>query len=171
MGSSASYSGIKENVTDFEFGVGFLPYWPDLVEEPQNSIIGGASLWTFRGHSKMEYEGIARFFSYLASPQIQSLWHQSTGYLPVTFAAYEQTRAEGFYERNPGTDVAIRQLTRNPPTAHSKGLRFGSFVQIRDVINSELEAVWVGKKSAREALDEAVARGNVLLRKFERANR
>ena len=171
MNSSAAYAGIQENVTTFEFGVGFLPYWPDLIEEPQNSIIGGASLWTFRGHGRAEYEGIAQFYAYLTSREVQARWHQSTGYLPVTFAAYELTQADGFYQRNPGTEVAIKQLTRNSPTAHSRGLRFGSFVQIRDTINAELEAVWAGKKSAREALDEAVERGNVLLRRFEHANR
>ncbi len=171
MNSSAAYAGIEENVKAFEFGVGFLPYWPDLIEAPQNSIIGGASLWTFQGHSRAEYQGIAGFFAYLTSSEVQARWHQSTGYLPVTFAAYERTRADGFYQRNPGTDVGIKQLTRNPPTVHSKGLRFGNFVQIRDAINAELEAVWAGKKSAQEALDEAVARGNAFLRKFERANR
>ena len=41
---------------------------------------------------------------------------------------------------------------------------------IREVIDEELEHAFSGKKSAREALDSAVARGNRLLRQFERAN-
>jgi sn-glycerol 3-phosphate transport system substrate-binding protein len=58
-------------------------------------------------------------------------------------------------------------MTLNPPTPNSKGLRFGNFVQIRDIINDELEAIWAGDKTAQEGLDAAVERGNALLRKFE----
>ncbi len=170
MNSSAAYAGVRANVK-FDFGVGRLPYWPDVTKEPQNSIIGGATLWVLNGKKPEEYKGVAKFFSYLSSPAVQADWHQFTGYLPITYAAYELTRKQGFYDKNPGTDVAIKQITNKPPTENSKGLRFGNFVQVRDIINEELEAVWSGKKSAKAALDSAVARGNKLLRKFEKANR
>ncbi len=170
MNSSAAYAGVKKNVT-FPFGVAMLPYWPDVSGAPQNSIIGGATLWVLRGHGDNDYKGVARFFSYLSSPAVQADWHQFTGYLPITHAAYDLTRSQGFYDANPGTDTAIKQINHKPPTANSKGLRFGNFVQIRDVINDEMEAIWAGKKSAKQGLDDAVSRGNDLLRKFEKANR
>jgi len=166
MNSSAARAGILTNV-DFPVGVGMLPYYDDVEGAPQNSIIGGATLWVLRGGEPEEYKGVARFFSYLSSPEVQADWHQFTGYLPITTAAYELTKEQGFYDENPGAEVAIKQMTMNPPTANSKGLRFGNFVQIRDVINEELEAIWAGDKTAQEGLDEAVARGNALLRKFE----
>ena len=59
----------------------------------------------------------------------------------------------------------------NPPTEISKGLRLGSFVLIRDVIEDELEQAFAGKKSAKAAMDSAVTRGNELLRRFEAANK
>jgi sn-glycerol 3-phosphate transport system substrate-binding protein len=120
------------------------------------------------GHSDEEYKGVARFFSYLSSAEVQADWHQFTGYLPITHAAAKLTKEQGFYAKNPGTDVAIMQMTAHEPTANSKGLRLGNFVQIRDVINEELEAIWNGSKTAQEGLDEAVERGNALLRKFEK---
>ncbi len=61
-------------------------------------------------------------------------------------------------------------MTGQAPTENSKGLRLGNFDQIRGVIDEELEAVWAGDKTAQAALDSAVERGNVLLRRFERAN-
>ncbi len=170
MGSSAGYAGIKSNVKGFDFGVSQLPYWKSAIDKPKNSIIGGASLWTLKGHSPEEYKGVARFFTFLSSPKIQADWHQSTGYLPITHAAADLTRKQGFYQKNPGTDVAITQMTSTTPTANSKGLRLGNFVQIRDIINEELETVWAGKATAKEALDRAVERGNKLLRKFERSH-
>ena len=171
MNSSASYAGIRKNAKGFSFGVGMLPYWPDAKGAPQNSIIGGATLWVLKGHPKETYKAVGAFFKYLSSPEVQADWHQFTGYLPITKAAYELTAKQGFYKKNPGTDVSIRQMTGKVPTANSKGLRFGNFVQIRDIINEELEGVWSGKKSAQAALDAAVKRGNALLRKFEAANK
>lgn len=170
MNSSAALAGIKANAKDFEFGVGMLPYWPEAKGAPQNSIIGGATLWVLTGHKKAEYKGVAAFFNYLSSAEVQADWHQFTGYLPITTAAYELSKKQGYYEKAPGADVSIKQMTLNKPTPNSKGLRFGNFVQIRDIINEELEAIWAGKKTAKEGLDAAVSRGNELLRKFEKEN-
>ncbi len=172
LASSAAYAGfVKATTGKFEFGIGMMPYWPDVPGAPQNSIIGGATLWVLSGHKPAEYKGVAKFFGYVSLPEVQAASHQRTGYLPITLAAYELTRKQGFYEKHPGTDVSIRQINNKPPTDNSKGLRLGNFVQIRDVMDDELEAVWGGKKSAKEALDAAVKRGNELLRQFERTNR
>jgi sn-glycerol 3-phosphate transport system substrate-binding protein len=154
----------------FEIGYGMLPYWPDVPGAPQNSIIGGGSLWVLQGRPQEEYRGVARFFAFLSRPEVQAAWHQWTGYLPITHAAYERTRALGFYDRNPGTDISIRQMTLNPPNDASSGLRLGSYVVIRDIIHEELEAAFSGRKDARTALDDAVRRGNEVLRQFEKAN-
>ena len=167
--SSAGYAGISTEA-EFDFGVRPLPYWDGVEGAPQNTIIGGASLWVLEGHSDSEYEGVAEYLSYLSSTAVQAKWHQDTGYLPITAAAGDETRSMGFYDENPGTDTAVIQMTTNAPTANSKGLRLGSFDQIRAIIDEELEAVWSGDKTAQEALDSAVERGNELLRRFERAN-
>lgn len=171
MNSSAAQAGVQANAKGFEWGVAMLPYWKAVGAAPQNSIIGGATLWVLAGHKSDEYKGIAKFFTYMSKPEVQAKWHQETGYLPITGAAYELSKQQGFYEKNPGTDVSIKQMNLKPPTENSKGLRFGNFVQIRDVIEDEMEAVFAGTKTAQAALDEAVARGNELLRKFEAANK
>lgn len=166
--SSAGYAGIKAQAK-FSFSVVRLPYWGDVKGAPQNTIIGGASLWVMAGHSDADYKGVADFLSFLSSPKIQAEWHQNTGYLPITTAAYEATKASGFYKENPGTDIAILQMTAKAPTGNSKGLRLGNFDQIRGIIDEELEGVWSGKKDAAAALGEAVKRGDELLRRFERS--
>ena len=169
IGSSATRADIKTN-SKFEIGYGMLPYWPDVKGAPQNTTIGGATLWVLRDRPAAEYKGVARFFAFLSKPEVQAAWHQNTGYLPVTRAAFDLTRAQGFYDRNPGTEISIDEITLKPPTENSKGLRLGSFVLIRDVIDEELEQAFSGKKSAQAALDSAVERGNRMLRQFERAN-
>ncbi|MBX2881561.1 MAG: sn-glycerol-3-phosphate ABC transporter substrate-binding protein UgpB [Granulosicoccus sp.] len=167
--SSAGYAGISDEA-EFDFEVRPLPYWEGAEGAPQNTIIGGASLWVMTGHEEDEYKGVAEFLNFLSSTDIQAKWHQDTGYLPITTAAGEKTKADGFYDENPGTDTAVIQMTAKQPTANSKGLRLGSFDQIRAIIDEELEAVWSGDKEAQAALDTAVERGNELLRRFEKAN-
>ena len=169
IGSSATRADIRAN-SKFEVGYGILPYWPDVEGAPQNSIIGGATLWVLRERPRAEYKGVAKFFGYLSRPEVQAAWHQNTGYLPITRAAFDLTRAQGFYDRNPGTAISIEQITLKPPTDNSRGVRLGSFALIRNVIEDELEQAFAGKKSAQDALDSAVVRGNRLLRQFEQAN-
>ena len=168
--SSAGYAGIKKEA-QFDFSVRPLPYWEGVDGAPQNTIIGGASLWVMQGHEADEYKGAAAFLNFLSTANIQAKWHQDTGYLPITIAAGEKTKADGFYDQNPGTDIAVIQMTANTPTANSKGLRLGSFDQIRGIIDEELEAIWSGDKTAQAAMDSAAERGNKLLRRFEQANR
>ncbi len=170
INSSAYFGGLRKSAK-FDFGTSQLPYWSDVKGAPQNSIIGGATLWVLRGGTKEEYKGVAKFMSYLSDVFVQTFWHQNTGYVPITNAAYKLTKKSGYYKKNEGRDVAILQMSGKTPTPNSKGLRLGSFVQTRDIINEELEAIWSGKKTAQEGLDSAVARGNKLLRKFERANK
>ena len=168
--SSAGYAGFKANAK-FEFGTSMLPYWPDESGAPQNTIIGGASLWVMEGHSDAEYKAVARFFTYLSSAEVQADWHQFTGYLPITYAAYELTKKQGYYDENPGTETALLQMTLNKPTENSRGLRFGSFVQMRSIIYDTLEAIFSGDVSAQQGLDDAVEAGNKLLRIFEDTNK
>jgi sn-glycerol 3-phosphate transport system substrate-binding protein len=168
-GSSALYGSIKRNAK-FASGIGALPYYPDVTGAPQNTVIGGASLWVMAGKKPAEYKGVASFFSYLSDAQVQAVNHQRTGYLPITSAAYTITDKSGFYKQNPGTDVSVTQMIRKV-TDKSRGIRLGNFVQIRTIIDEEMEQVWSGKKSAKEGLDSAKKRGDELLARFEAANK
>jgi sn-glycerol 3-phosphate transport system substrate-binding protein len=167
--SSAAYAGIKRNAK-FDFGISPLPYYPDVAGAPQNTIIGGGSLWAMAGKTANEYKGVALFYKYLSDANVQAKSSQFTGYLPLTNKAYEVSKASGFYEKNPGTDVAVKQMIVKT-TAKSRGIRLGNFVQVRNVIDEELEAIWAGKKTAKEGLDAAVKRGNELLEKFEKTQK
>jgi sn-glycerol 3-phosphate transport system substrate-binding protein len=168
-GSSGLYANVKANAK-FAYGMAPLPYYPDVPGAPQNTVIGGASLWVMAGKKPAEYKGVAAFFNYINSPAVQAASHQRTGYLPVTTAAYKMTDESGFYKKFPGTDVAPNQMIKKA-TDKSRGIRLGNFVQIRTIVDEELEQVWAGKKTAKEGLDSAVQRGNEQLEKFQKANK
>lgn len=168
--SSGSLANIRE-YAKFNYGVGMMPYDADAKDAPQNAIIGGASLWVMQGKDKETYTGVAKFLDFLAKPENAAEWHQKTGYLPITKAAYDLTREQGFYEKNPGADTATRQMLNKPPLPFTKGLRLGNMPQIRVIVDEELESVWTGKKTPQQALDTAVERGNQLLRRFEKSTK
>ena len=167
--SSSTYGSIKKNAK-FEFGIAPLPHYPDVPGAPQNTIIGGASLWVMAGKPAPDYKGVAAFFNYLSDPQVQSASHKRSGYLPITMASFKLTEESGFYKENPGTDTAVNQMIRKT-TDKSRGVRLGNFLQIRAINNEELEQVWAGKKTAKQALDDAVRRGNEQLARFQAANK
>jgi sn-glycerol 3-phosphate transport system substrate-binding protein len=168
-GSSALYGNIKRNAK-FASGISTLPYYPDVPGVPQNTVIGGASLWVMSGKKPDEYKGVAQFFAHLSKPDVAAASHQRTGYLPVTIPSFELTDKSGFYKQNPGTDVSVTQMIRKT-TDKSRGIRLGNFVQIRTIIDEEMENIFSGKKSAKEGLDDAVKRGNEQLERFQAATK
>ena len=165
--SSGFYGNVKANAK-FDWANAPMPYYPDVQGAPQNSTLGGASLWVMGGKSAAEYKGIAKFFAFLSQTDRQAKLHTESGYLPITKAAYEKVKASGFYAQNPYLETPIKELTNKEPTEYSRGLRLGNLVQIRDVWAEEMEEALAGKKSAQAALDAAVSRGNAMLRQFER---
>jgi sn-glycerol 3-phosphate transport system substrate-binding protein len=174
-------SGLRARIqreAQFQWGVGMLPVYQGTT--PINSIIGGASFWVMnRGpnaqRSAAEHQGIAQFFAYIARPEVAAKWHTDTGFLPVTRTAFEQVRATGFYNQpaNAGADIPIQQMLRGggQMTENSMGIRLGGFVEIRTIIQEELERAFQGQQTAEQALANATTRGNVVLRNFERQNR
>jgi sn-glycerol 3-phosphate transport system substrate-binding protein len=167
--SAGFYGNVAKNAK-FAYQLATLPFYPDVPGAPQNTVIGGASLWVMAGKKPAEYKGVAAFFDFISSPEVQSASHKRTGYLPITTAAYQLTEKSGFYKEKPGTDIAVSQMIRKV-TDKSRGIRLGNYVQIRQVEDEELEQVWSGKKSAKEALDAIVKRGNEFLERFQKANK
>lgn len=167
LASSGSAAGIRAAVGKENVGMTMMPFWPDVIDKPQNSFIGGATNWVLQGKTPQEYKAVATFFTYLGTAEVQAKYHQITGYVPITLAAADLTRAAGFYDANPGLDIAAKQLGLNTPTPNSRGVRLGNFPQVRDIVDEELEAVWSGTKTAQQALDRAVERGNRIIARYK----
>ena len=127
-----------------------MPYYPDVKGAPQNSIIGGASLWVMGGKSAEEYKGVAKFLTFLSDTDRQVDIHKASGYLPITKAAYAKTKEEGFYKEQPYLETPLHELTNKEPTENSRGLRLGNMVQLRDVWAEEIEA-GAGRQEDRQA--------------------
>jgi sn-glycerol 3-phosphate transport system substrate-binding protein len=162
--SSANYDELRRRA-GFDLGIAQFPYYDDFDSAPLNTLPSGAALWVMAGRPAADYAGAARFLAFFARPEVQAEWHQRTGLVPANAAAYELTRKAGFYEKNPGHEIAVRQLlVRGTP--NWKSLRLRDHPRVRSIIDEELESIWQGEKATLDALNAAVARGNDYLDKM-----
>jgi sn-glycerol 3-phosphate transport system substrate-binding protein len=161
--SSASYPELRSRAR-FDLGVAQFPYYDDFDDAPLNTLGAGSGLWVMAGRNKADYNGVARFLAFFARSEVQAEWHQRTGLVPLTAAAYELSRQQGFYKTHPGLEVAVRQLLAKG-TPNWKSLRLGQHPELRRIIDEEVDLAWQGKKTSLDALNAAVQRGNVFLEK------
>jgi sn-glycerol 3-phosphate transport system substrate-binding protein len=170
FGSSSSRGNLVKSAK-FDWGEAYLPFDPDIIKKPENSIIGGASLWimTAPDRTPEEYMAVAEFLKYIGKPDVDSNWSRNTGYVPVTFAGYEVSKQQGYYSGNAGADIPVEQLARGSLTPNTRGLRLGRLPEIRNIIQEELEKALQGGQTAQQAMDVAVTRGNKVLKEFAKA--
>ncbi|SEL02874.1 carbohydrate ABC transporter substrate-binding protein, CUT1 family [Variovorax sp. YR750] len=166
--STAAHSGI-EREAKIDWSATYLPW--EEGKQPKNSTIGGASLWVMKGQKPAEYDAVAAFLDYLAKPETQVWWHKSTGYVPLSNKAYQLAKSQDYYKQHPTREIAILQLTRGTPTANSTGFHFGNFTQTMMAQREEFENVVAGKKTPQAGMDDAVKRGNEILRQYEKLNK
>ena len=164
LGSSGSFGGLTSSA-EFEFGATFLPYWESIIKEPKGTFIGGAALFAMAGHEDEEYEAVADFFSYMTASTNQVFWHKQTGYVPITQAAYDDAKKEGYYESTPDAEIGILQLSQ-PGGEWTKGYRLGYYVQIRDVMYKHFDDIFSGDASVDEAFAAMEKESNALLLRF-----
>jgi sn-glycerol 3-phosphate transport system substrate-binding protein len=167
MMQSSGSNFTLQHLVKFPIGVGPLPYWPDIPGAPQNTAIGGGALWVMNRLPADHYPAIATFLAFLMQPKQLVYFQTHTGYFPLTKAAYRLAKAKGYYRQYPGAEVALQQLNHKPPTDHSRGIRLGNYARIRNINDEALEGAWSGHSSARDALDAAVKRDNILLKRFQ----
>ena len=129
--SSGFFGNVKANAK-FDWTNAPMPYYPDVKGAPQNSIIGGASLWVMGGKKPEEYKGVAKFFAFLSDTDRQVEIHKASGYLPITKAAYAKAKDAGFYKEQPvSRDAAARahqqgadrKFARPAPRQHGAAAR------------------------------------------------
>ena len=162
--TSSAFMGAVMRDAKFEWGTGRLPRMAGYGQG--NSIIGGTTIWVMKGHKPAEYKGMAQFLKFLGDDDQQAWWHQVTGYLPVSQSAFRKLQADGWFQKHPNHFTAFDQISSGKTTAQSQGVRIGNYQAVRDALEAELESVIAGNKTAKQGLDDAVKKGNELLKEF-----
>jgi sn-glycerol 3-phosphate transport system substrate-binding protein len=168
IGSSGSFGGLQKTA-QMPFSATFLPYWNEIKGAGTHSFIGGAALFAMSGRSDAENKCTADFFEFLTSAEIQYFWHKSTGYVPITKAAYELAKKDGYYDEQPVAEVGIQQLSL-PGGEWAKGYRMGFYPQIREVMEREYNRIFSGETSVEDAMKTIETEGNALLARFAKTS-
>jgi sn-glycerol 3-phosphate transport system substrate-binding protein len=153
---------------DMQWDVAMLPLFAGTKRT--NSLVGGASLWTLSGKSQDEYRAAAAFYAFIARPESEEYFSTVTGYIPVTIPGFQYMKAKGFYDKAPfkGREIALESLTASDVTPVSRGIRLGGFIQIRKETRDALQAIFANQMTVEAGLNQAVERGNAILRRFEK---
>lgn len=168
IGSSGSFGGLQKTATA-PFTADFMPYWGAIDGAGTQSFIGGAALFAMAGKPDDQNGCTAEFFSFLTSPEVQKFYHQATGYVPITTAAYELAKAEGYYEKTPVAEVGVKQLMLEGGE-WTKGYRMGFFPQIRSIEEREFNRIFSGEVSPKDAFEIITKEANELLAKFAKTS-
>lgn len=168
IGSSGSFGGLQQSA-DFDFSAVHMPYWDSIEGAGTQSFIGGAALFAMSGKSDEENACTAQFFTFLTSPETQVYYHKNTGYVPVTEAAYELAKSQGYYDEQPVAEVGIQQLMLEGGE-WSKGYRLGFYPQIRTVMEREFNRIFSNEVEVQEAFDTIQTEGNELLARFAKTS-
>lgn len=168
IGSSGSFGGLAKTAV-MPFSADFLPYWGSIEGAGTSSFIGGAALFAMSGKPEAENKCSADFFNFLTSTEVQKFYHEATGYVAITTAAYEAAKADGWYDKNPVAEVGIKQL-QLPAGEWSKGYRLGFYPQIRSIMEREYNRIFAGETTVEDAFKAIETEGNELLARFAKTS-
>ncbi len=164
-GSTGSYGAAFESLGE-AVRISMAPMYDGV--ERKNTYIGGASIWVMKGHDDASIEAAKAFLDFVRQDDQQIAFTEATGYMPVTMSALNTLVASGRNEELvfATAEMGVESLNQ-PGTDATRGIRLGFYVQFRDIFKEETQKAFAGEQDMQAALDNAVARGNELLRRFE----
>ena len=163
--STGSYGAAFESLGD-KVQITMAPMYEGVTR--RNTLIGGASIWIMKGHDQEKIEAAKAFLDFLRDEDVQIEFTRRTGYMPVTMSALEKLKADGKADMLEFATASMGVESLNQPgDENSRGIRLGFYVQFRDIFKEETQKAFNGDQTMQAALDNSVARGNELLRRFE----
>jgi sn-glycerol 3-phosphate transport system substrate-binding protein len=153
--STGNLTAVKKNAS-FDFGVAELPANVRL-----GSPTGGGNFYIFKDTSDEERAAAMKLIEFMTSPEQAAEWSIATGYMGVSPAAYETDALKAYVEEFPPALVARNQL-------ENAVAEFSTFetARVREGLNNAIQSALTGAKTPAEALGEAQASAERLLRAY-----
>lgn len=154
--STGNLTAVKNNA-QFDFGVAKLPGNVRL-----GSPTGGGNFYVFKDATEEEQAAALKLIKFMTSPEQAAEWSIATGYMGVSPAAYETDALKAYAEAFPPALVARDQLE------HAVA-EFSTFetARVRDGLNTAIQKALTGEATSKEALDQAQAAAERLLRDYK----
>lgn len=123
-----------------------------LPADQRHSVPTGGTFWVVLAAAPGPEKRTAwEFLRFMHRPENAAAWAANTGYLPVTHGAIQRLREQGFYQRRPNHEVALKQLAVAEPWPWSERL----FQVQREIVQPRLERAVLSRVSASEVLSDA----------------
>ncbi|MCF6234567.1 MAG: ABC transporter substrate-binding protein [Rhodobacteraceae bacterium] len=153
--STGNLTTVKENAS-FDFGVAELPANVRL-----GSPTGGGNFYIFKETSDEERAAAMKLIKFMTAPEQAAAWSIATGYMGVSPAAYETEALQAYVKEFPPALVARNQL-------ENAVAEFSTFEtsRVRQGLNNAIQSALTGAKTPEEALTEAQAAAERLLRAY-----
>lgn len=138
------------------FPIGVMPMPSPSVDIPNTGDVGGDNVAIMASIAKDKLPAAITLMEYLVSAEGQRNWWASKGLLPVRRDMLD----DPYYATHPleKTLLAAYVAGHQPPdTAH--------YVEMQQYLRDAYQQVFFGQASPKDALDEAVAQGNALIKR------
>ncbi len=153
--TTGNLTNIRKNAP-FEFGVAMLP-----ENVRRGSPTGGGNFFIFKKAAEAEQQGAFRFAKWLTQPERAAQWSIDTGYVAVSPAAYDTPALKAYVADFPPAVVARDQL----PFAVAE-LSTHDNQRVTKALNDGLQAALTGAKTPQQAMQDAQAEANRILRAY-----
>ncbi|HEX5999238.1 MAG TPA: ABC transporter substrate-binding protein [Hyphomicrobiaceae bacterium] len=140
----------------FDFGVAMLP-----SNKRPGSPTGGGNFYIFKNATDAQRKAAVKLIQFMTSPERAAQWSIATGYVGVSPASYETASLKAYAKDFPQAVVARDQLK------HAVA-EFSTFqtARVREALSNAVQAALTGQKSPKDALTEAQATAESLLKPY-----
>jgi len=153
--STGNLTTVKKNAK-FDFGVDMLP-----AKKRRGTPTGGGNFYIFKKTSPEERAAALKLIKFMTAPERSAEWSMKTGYMGISPAAYATAKLQDYVAGFPYAAVARDQLEF--ATAELSTFETG---RVRKALDDAIQATLTGSKSAGEALTEAQATADRLLKGY-----
>ena len=159
-----STSGALGQMLDsrgLNFGMAPLPFYDQVSPKAGAPFVSGGALWAVSGHTKDAEKATVAFLAYLSKPVIAANWHQRTGYLPLTDAAFRAANVS-LYDKVPGVRLLVDSM-RAVKDQNSRGFRARNYHSIEPILIRQFDAALSGNTPPVAALTMALDESRPLM--------
>ncbi len=147
---------VVKNKAKFDFGVAMLP-----AKKSRGTPTGGGNFYIFKKSTPAERKASMKLIRFLTEPERTAEWSMKTGYIGTRPDAYQTEALKKYVAAFPPAAVARDQLKF--ATAELSTYQTG---RVRKLLDDAIQAVLVGKKSAKDALGSAQKQADRLLKRY-----
>ena len=154
--TTGNLTNIRNNAK-FDFGVAMIP-----GNKRKGSPTGGGNFYIFKKSSPAQQAAAVRFIQWITQPERAAQWSIDTGYVATSPAAYETPALKKYAADFPPALVARDQLPHSVAELSTHDNQ-----RVTKALNDGLQAALTGTKTPAQAMKDAQAEANRLLRGFK----